>query len=364
MYNLFKKVSPILQGIIKFPEWYYVRDQLKRNLGTVISYYRKNPTAVPSSHFLVRLLQSITVPQSQNLERYYNNVDAMCLNLSMALKMTSSIYAGSVFNGVFYGQDSKEILVVDNEAFNYFEAHKNWQNLCPVKVLSHSMSDLSLNLPDGHKNGSETGLAVISINITLLAVQYRAFRLNEIMTVGNSDSQKSIMQFIRMYVIPNMLFSHLDYALFNRMLNKLTGAPLGEGKKIHSFYLTDYDNKIDAIQEKFLDNFLSTNKDFATIMKTIPMVTKDNLEEVLLLPDIAPTRQIDWALAISRLPALTFLFLLLKATSGNRNQADINSVLYHIRMYKSSSLMRNQLPMEMYYDIQDQIDFIERTAME
>ena len=70
--------------------------------------------AVESSHFLVRLLQSITVPQSQNIERYYDNVDAISLNVSMALKMTSAISKGEMFDGVFYGKGNPEILIAHN----------------------------------------------------------------------------------------------------------------------------------------------------------------------------------------------------------------------------------------------------------
>lgn len=364
MYNLFKKVSPLLPGVVKFPEWEIIRDQLKKNLDTVITYYRTNPTAVQSSHFLVRLLQSIAIPKSQNLERYYNNVDALALNLSMALKMTSSIYAGTVFKGVFYGEDSTEILIADNSFFDYNQAHKDWMNLCPVTVLSHPMSDLSLNLPDGKRTWSETGISVICINIPMLAIQYRAFRLNEIQITGDSDSQKSIMQFIRMYVIPNMLYSHLDYAIFNRIKNKVIVAPLGEGKKTHPFYLNDYSKLLDKVQEKYLDILLTSNKDFPTILKTIQVVTNSNLETTLLLPDIAPTRQVNWALAISRIPALSFLCTILKTTHGNLNQGEINNVLYHIKMYGSDNLMRNQLPLELYYDIQEQIDFIQNLGLE
>jgi hypothetical protein len=224
MHNLFNLMPNIEHGILRLPEWAYVRTELRRNLDRVIAYYRKHPTAVHSAHFLVRLLQSITVPKSLNLERYYYNVDAGALNLSMALKMTSSIYRGQLFDGVFYS-DCKEILIAHSEPFDFHQAHRNWETLCPIEVLRHPLSDLGLGLPDGDKIGSDYGIAVISINIPMLAVQYRAFRINEEYLTGNSDSQRSVMQFIRMYVIPNMLPSHLDHCLFNRIYNLHIGAP-------------------------------------------------------------------------------------------------------------------------------------------
>lgn len=359
MQNLFHLVSPIGQGILKFPEWLYVRDGLKRSLGQVISFYRSNPMAVPSSHFLVRLLHSINVPQSQPLERYFDNVDAMALNMSMALKMTSSIYRGQVFDGIFYGPGNTELLVAHSESFDIFHAHRNWEALAPVKVLRHARSDLGMNIPDGTNTGTESGMTVISINIPMLAVQYRAFRLNEMAKADSStESQLSIMQFIHMYVLPNMLFSHLDYALFNRIDNLRKGAPLGVSKKSHSFWLTDYSKKCDQVYNTILYKLDHIGKDFTGILRTIPIVTRNSMEELMLLPDMAPTRQVLWALVIARLPALAFLFKLLREGPGARNQSEINTIMRAMVAYKSDNLMRSMLPLELYFEVQEDIDSV------
>ena len=359
MYNLFNLMSPAAQGIMRDPGWTYIRDGLKRNLGTVISFYRKNPMAVQSSHFLVRLLHSIGVPQSQNLERYYDNVDALALNMSMALKMTSSHSKGQLFNGVFYGQDNPEILIAHTDTFNIHEAHRNWQNLCPVKVLRHAKSDLGLNLPNGYHSGSESGLAVIAINIPMLAIQYRAFRLNEMMlTESNPESQRSVMQFIHMYVIPNMLFSHLDVALFNRLENHRKGAPLGETTKEHSFFLTDWSDKVDRAQIDILHTLQKAGKDFTGVLRTVPLVTKETLELALSLPDVAPTRQVLWGLVVARLPILTFLFSIMDDGARKRSGTEVNRILRAVQQWKANNLMRSMLPIDEYLFVQDEIDNI------
>lgn len=357
MYNLFNLMSTAAFGSHAYPEWRYVRDGLKRNLGTVIRFYRKNPMAVQSSHFLVRLLQSITVPHSHNLERYYDNVDALALHVSMALKMTSSIAQGRIFDGIFYGQGNPEIIMAHNESFDIFEAHRNWQNVCPVRVLRHAKSDLGLNLPDGTKSGSESGLAVIAVNIPMLAIQYRAFRLNEQMLVeGRDESQRSIMQFIHMYVLPNMLFSHLDMAIFNRLDNRRRGLPLGETRKEHSFFLPDLHVKADKAQTEILHNLRGRGKDFTEILRNVPLVTKDNLEQAFGLPEIAPTQQALWALVIARLPAVAFLFQILEEGPGSNNRHQVNRVLKEVLRWRTNNLMKKALPLEYYYEVQDEID--------
>lgn len=363
MHSFFTKQATALQGVTKFPEWQYVRDGLRRNLGTTLSYYRKNPTAVKSNHFLVRLLQSITVPQSQHLLRYYDNVDTIALNLSMALKMTSSIYKGDVFNGVFYDEDTTEILIAHNESFDIEEAHRNWTNLSPVRVLRHPRSDLGLGILDGTNHGIESGIAVIAINVTMLAIQYRAFRLNEIAINKENETQRSVMQFIRMYVLPNMLPSHLDMAIFNRIDNLKRGAPLGVSKTHHSFPLIDHSRRVDEALSQCLSHFAKSNKDFATVLRTVPAAYKENMEQACLIPDLPTTQQVLWALSISRLPQLGFLMEVAKDGPASRDQSTINQIMRSVLSLKTNNAFRKMLSVSDYLQVEMEIDrFVSKTT--
>ena len=310
--------------------------------------------AVQSSHFLIRLLQSITVPQSQNLERYYDNVDMIALNLSMALKMTSAIYKGTVFNGVFYGHGNTEILFAHNDSFDPFLAHDNWQRIMPVKVLRHSRSDLGLNLPNGINTGIEDGLAIISINIPMLAVQYRAFRLNEMeVTAGDNESQRSIMQFIHMYVLPNMLESHLDYAIFNRMRNLELGIPMGQSVKDHPFFLPDYIRNVDHAQLGILDLIHKLPKDYEGTLKNIPLITKESAYDLLEIPDIPLTLQVIPTVFLASLQIFNYLA---RVSPAYKNQSMINKMNRLMGIYNIERLCRNFLPHDVYLDMVDEVN--------
>lgn len=344
-------------GVLRAPNWPYLREGLKRNMNTVLRYYRRNPTAVKAQHFLVRLLQSIAVPQSLSPERYYANVDARALNISMALKMTSSIFRGEVHKGVFYGPDSSEVLIATDESFDPVAATKNWQNLSPVTVLRHPRSDLSLDLPDGQDTGSESGLAVITINVSLLAIQYRAFRQDQIrVTEGTDDAQLTAMQFIRMYVLPNMLPSHLDIALFNRIANMQQGFPLGESYGRHPFLLIDYAERVEITQENVLTSLKLKSQDFVGTLKTIPAVYKDDMFGVFTPPDIAPTRQVVWALVLAQLPVAMFLYRASEKFTHAKDRVELNLMQRAIMAYRSDSMLKQALPYEIYYDVETDIN--------
>jgi hypothetical protein len=359
MQNLFNIMTSLGQGVLKSPEWNYIRAGLQRNLTTVLRHYRRNPSAVKTEHLVVKLIHTIMFPISQELDRFYNNVDAASINVGAALKLTTPTGAGHIFNGTFYGPGNDEIIIGHDEEFDPREAHKNWKNVVPIRVLRHPRSDLGLSILDGTVRSVETGLCVIAINIPLLAVQYRAFRLEEAETRGaEGESELSVMQFVRMYVLPNMLFSHLDLAILNRMTCQQFGYPYGVDPKTHSFFMTDYTSRVDKVQKEILSNLAKYSHDFVGILRSVPAVTKEDMVGVFELPDIVSTRQVLWALVISRLPLIEFLIRATRDSAGTRNQSEINKMLKSITAYKSDSLMRSALPYEHYYDIQETIDEI------
>jgi hypothetical protein len=326
MHTLFNLVPRALQGTQVPPLWPYVREGLTRNIAQVISYYRNAPMAVKGNHILVKLIQTVNVPLSHSLERYYANVDAVSLNRATALKMTSSINRGSLFDGDFYGPGHDEIVIAHTEPFDFDRADRDWENVTPVRVLRHPRSDIYLNLPNGHLTGTETGMVVIAINVPMLMVQYRAFRREQNRITGGLDSEKSTMMFAHMYVLPNMLFSHIDQALFNRIRKLRSGDAVGQSIKRHPFALIDYSSKVDSCYEIVLSNLVKTGKDFVGVLQSVPAAVKENMEQAMHVPDMAPTRQVMWGLAISRLPALDFVLTMAKDTPETRNQADLNLI--------------------------------------
>lgn len=356
MHSLFNLQGVVQYGVMKFGEWPWVRDGLKRNIGTVISYYRANPRAVRGNHFLVHLLGSISVPKSQNLERYYDNVDALALNVAMALKMTSSVYPGKVFQGVFYGPGTHEVLVAHTSSFDFQEAHRDWKNVAAVKVLRTPRSDLGYNLPNGEASGSETGLAVIAINIPLLAIQYRAFRLEQDEVQG---SPRSLEQFVHMYVLPNMLWSQTDQVLFNRLNRLSQNQPLGQSSERHPFPLpVVYEEHTDKVLVKALENFRAANRSFGGMLQTIPAVSEEHMEQVMRLPAMAQTRQVVWALTVARLPMLSLLFRESRDGARARNQHEVNAIARSILAFKNGNVMRTYLPPELFHEVQNEIEEI------
>ena len=320
----------------------YLKPVLERNIETVIKYYRKSPFAVKSQHLLVRLLHAITTPKSQELLRYYNNVDASVLNIAQTLGFTSAISRGKIWNGVFYGPGNPEILIADNEPFDPIKADSDWENLEPIRVIRHPRSDLNMNIPNGNKTSSETGIVVIVINVSMLAIQYRAFRREENrQSYLTETNERSMVQFLHMYPLTNMVRSHMDYVMFNRINNLARGYPIGEATVKHPFYLIDYSQELNNFHTNTIHSLNDTAKGFYDTLRSIPAISKENLVPVMELPDITGTRQVIWALILARLPALNFLFWSAKNGPNTKNGMEVNAIKRRLLQLRTENLLHS-----------------------
>lgn len=354
MHTLFNIDFNSSAGVVKLPDWIYIRDNLLKSLDTFTTYYRNNTTSVKSNHLLVKILQNIAVSQTLELNKYYNAVDAMADNLSMAMGLTSPISKGKIFNNVFYGANSNEIIINVDGPFSAEYVDKNWQSVSSVRVLRHDRTNLALNpLKGDDRYRSE--ISIVSINIPLLAVQYRAFR-NAEKLISDNDTMRSAMQFVAMYVLPNMLASHLDHAIVNRFKSMVLNLPLEKFDSATPFFQLDLTNRVDKVLRELVDRFSTTKCRFEVILKSIQTISKDNAFELMKIPGIAFTRQVNWALVVSRLKMLETLFVLNDLSETNENQANMNRIIRQAIYYRSDNSINYGLTPDIYLDVQKTID--------
>ena len=326
MQTIFNNLTNISTGISSYPDWKYLRSGLNRNLRTTIDYYQNRKFAVKGNHLVARMLTSMSVSIDRDIEQLYNLVEAKTMHIGMHFKLSSSVYKGDIFNGVFYGEGTKEIIMVTNNFINPYYIERNWKNIQAIKVISHPKSDLSLLLPNGKAYSAEPGLACIEINLPALVIQYYCFMKEQYARIKDSLTAAPISVFIHSYVLPNMLYSHLDHCIFNRVYNLVMGAPMGEPQFRHPFTLINYDNKVDKCLTEITDYVKQTDLDFNTILRTFPVVSKANFKELLKLPEQAPTRQIVSSEFLARMKAIDFLVNINPNNGKTKNAGEINYI--------------------------------------
>ena len=352
MQNFFNQTS-LHYGVKTNADWYNAKLRLEQNLTTIIEYYRTRPMRVKSNHFLVSLLNSIPVSPYLNTDRYIAGVEANVIKLGMTFKMTSPMHKGQMHDGIFYGKNVKEVIVSSDEYFDPFTEVKRWRDIEAVKVLSHPRSDLTCMLPNGSDSSFESGVAVIVVNIPLLALQYKCFVIDQFMKLNACviASALTVEHFIHMYVLPNVLKSHLDYVIFNRFNNFVNGAPQGVSKLKHPFVLMKTANMLDTSLKTIYTQIYNTKRDMKAFLQSIPCVSSVNLEEALKLPEIVEVRQYTWVEVLARIDCLLMLSKL-RNKNTHSDDGQIRSILREFILYERDRRLEVYLPKDIFYDTQ------------
>lgn len=355
MQSLFRFESQSQVGSVQLQQWSYAKAGLLDNLDKIQQYYHTYPIAVKASHVLVRLIQSIAVSRKLDFERYVANCVNSGLQAAKAIGFTTSLNKGAVWNGEFYGSRYKEVLIAHNELFNLQDLATQWKTTSAVTVLQSEETDLSMLPPDGRINSTSEGLAVISVNVPLLMAQYYWFNKEQDIVEANGGARRTIYQFVHAYALTNMLPSHLDCVCFNRLYNRLIGTPNAEPVRKHSFFLVDYSNALNAISDQQLKYVKGLDKRFDGVMRTVALPYSDNLSNFAHLPNTPVTTQVFWALAISRLKILSFLYLIRdnpEVVSGG----ELKTIRWLMRIHQTRNTIHANLGYETFYKISKYLD--------
>ena len=351
MLKLFQSViSSMGVGITRQPEFEYLKASYLRELAKIEDYYHNRVYSVKNQHFLVRLLNNLNVPMEYGVDQYSRVVDARAPSVVRLMGITSEESRGVVHPGIFYGPGSVEILISDTDYFDPFFAEQHWKEICAVKPLWHPKSDLGLMLPNGRPSTTGEGLSVISINLPLLAIQYRSFCLDQMTKDLETDSLLGAAHFVHMYVLPNMIYAQTDIVIINRIMNLFYGAPMGVALKRHPFMVHDYGSKIDSVLYKVIKNIEHKDMHYSWILKSIPVISTDDAQSAMIMPDLAPMMQVEWAIVVARLPIIQFL-VDIGGDSSKRMDNDLrNKLTQMIKTVMSSHVCETTLPKDMLYD--------------
>ncbi len=354
MYELLAPPTNNSAGGLAIPQWRRVQEGLQRNIVRVQDYYRNNPRSLAGGHFLTKLLRSLNISHQLDDETFVWKVSDWADDLSMTMKMTSSIFRGKLFRpGVFYGPDVGEAIVASIEPFDVDVAVKNWQAIEPIRVLTHPFCDFDLALPLGQSRSSGGGLAVIVIDIPKLALQYKVWRRWE--RSVNHDSPQSYMQFLRALPIPNMLTSHTNVAILNRIMNCFFGGDVPKSDPAHSFYLTNWGPEVDNVAKYYLNHVANKNVRFDVLVDLMPTLG-GSMHDVIRLPKQAYSLQLQWAIVLARLVLTTFLVQFNADCENPSNQKYLNYLRRYLRLIEINRGLEHALPQQDFLDVSQIID--------
>lgn len=355
MLNFFNSLQNRGKGFPSFPAWTYVQDGLQRETHNVIKAYQNSAYAVKTDHELVKILFGLATSTDMELNDYYRRVDAKTMNLAQQLGYTTVANQGRLFNGVFFAKGSREIILAHNTNFDPRAIHENWKYAYPVKVIQHGFDQLDFFPFNGTVKSNR--LSVFTINIPMLAVQYRAFRQWQKENGQRDDgTTSSIYHFIYSYVLNNIQWSSVPLAIVNRVKKITVGKETNGQLFRHPFMVTDYSFKCDQVLKQYSWVIQNNNIDMASILYNMPMPRDVNGLEIMRLPDLYASRQVNWAVYAARIDILIFLTEVCLDTLKKTNQTELNRIKYLLGLFLRDNTIRQAMPPDLYYQEKAAID--------
>ena len=343
MYDLFHPEGTTNSGGLALPALRRIRDGLLASIDKVRQYRAINPQTLNAAHPLIRLLQSVNVSLALEPEYYVDRVTDITFNLARVLGYTSPVSVGHVFSpSMFYGTGVSDLILATDEPFDLTNIEQTWPSLRPIRVIAHPLTDLRLHVPDGKFTAEQPGVAVIAINIPMLALQYRMWRKWERGSLA-AESPMTVAQFLMGYPLPSMLYSHLDVAIFNRIFSLAFDVPMPKIRSRHPFFLIDWESEMDQVIREYLVQMHKRRANMDQMIHAMPTVGYPSRYDTLRLPEMPFTYQTMALVIAARVMPVMFHLQFIDQT---QNPQDFETKAYLQRFFRkveNTSVLRTNL---------------------
>lgn len=343
--NRTPKESIIIQSDIK-----QLRKLYAFNIEQIISYYSNRSFIVKNTFILSRILEHIPVYLGYSAPDYVNMIDKRVEYLAKHFKVTSEIEKGVVHPGYLFGEGNNEILISQYDYFNPYEVEKKWKRSNPIKILTHNRNDLNLLLPNGKDIGSRTGICSVMIDFNMLALKYREFMKE----VQDTNVLLTKNHFMYKYVINLTMPDIIDHVFLNKVMDKFYGREEVTPKFKHVFKIYKPHTQIDRYINNTLDVITDVNHDYVNILKNIKLMTAEDASELLSLAPFLNNRQLTWAMFLSRLDYMIFLYDL-NPRNNSRNMHHVNDWKRLVTRIENDGVLAHKFSYEVEKEIKEKM---------
>jgi hypothetical protein len=340
MFDIFSRKYEINQKLHISGKHDYVVERFQEAVTRLKYYFRKTVYTVDNDNLLVQIIRQANVNYVGDDRQFYYAVASRVNHIASALRLNTATHrAGSLGKNHFFGKGVAEFVIATSNGYpDGLDVGVYWQDLQPLKVISHPYSDLTLNLRDGSDTVGVKGYAVLTLDIPLLLLQYVKWRQH---AEKYFAQQPTIQQFVYQYPLVNLLPSDLDVTYFNRLQNKALGRENIPQKKRFGLALNDVTNYLDAEQAYLLEMIDRVPVNLINLSQGVPLVFAPTLWDFLQLPNVLFTRTNSPFFLLGYLPYLALLTQL-SYQSGSKDNGD-NAVFLRreFRQFKGAGWLSN-----------------------
>ena len=312
---------------------------LSRDISTYIQWRNQDVTHVPADHWLVSYLliaiSKIGYNPTLTIQETLKRADSVSTELARVFGFTTEYSAGRLHIG---DNGDTTVYLIGKSPYRKVinDTTPHW-NIVPLRFLSHSSTSMSMG---NHAEAEEligSGYTVIELDLGLL--HYQAVQFINYWTTRNPEAPRNLQQLVAMHVLPKLKQSQYDIALMNRITALVQAGPLNSKQyrltKSFADRHTEIDHTLTAIAKAALVKELS----FTQAISLLPTPLKNNPFITLSFNDYLETRNIGWALLVTRYGLMDYLFNICRVDANRSKRWPIDAFSRQIRRMVNSGTM-------------------------
>lgn len=334
MYDIFApKRKGIFKGNMFNNDINYCREYYKSVIDKIVNYRIEHEWFWPNKNIMSRYIAQMIDPNNLTDFEYFKIIDSNAEDKARVLQMATPYNKGEwMYNNTFKG--SREIFYVDATMGNLQEVPRNWKKYNPLEVIYTDNHTLDFTSPDPLVDNQVT--IVYRVKAFQLFMQYKYWKTARYMMGLPTDINKYIGQ----YVYPKMLYSYLDYTLWN-IYNSIA---FDKSYKIEfennmPFSVSDYSTKIKNGLMEYVKRFEDTKSPIDHYLWNVPSLINQNAFETLRMPLSSYTLQSMWLPLICRTEDIYKILTVLGANGITANTDYTSEIKRYIRKVRNSGSM-------------------------
>lgn len=291
---------------ILHPKMPYIRERVQDNIERTIEYYQSIFVYPVNNHLIVKLcrilLTQFSIDSLDEIDPYLlrNQLNDFAERNSTMLGIGTD-YKNGQLQKVFYDRDYLFFEEIKHEPIN-----EDWTKLDPFVVTSHPRTDISFKVPEPKDADVEDGLSTIKINLYKLLMMFKGYRELEL-SDEDPSSKYNYKYLLTKYAFPNMLYSHLEVAWFNRMWASFIEYPKAKEIKLVGLTLPTAYTYLDTVSEQTISYFVKGNYNLNDILNNTPALFKESLFDLYEMKDSKTTNTARAYYLLSRYRMLAYL---------------------------------------------------------
>ena len=356
MFNFFlTKNHPFEYAIKKYSRFDFIKRQYLHEINKLLDYYHNRDRSVPGGNLFYKLIHGLDINIYDNIGDYFKYIDRNSEYVAKTMKLTMNSAQGEVFENLFYRDNSYAVINYVTSEYDLYNIEKNWIHYTPLTVTYSNITDLDFYLFDKTKRTNRTIVMVTELDVNLMLLMYYCWCKQRLA----QDRSTNPGAFVYKILYPNMMVSHIDIAIFNRLMWKFYKYDLPNFELDHPFHVIDFTRYIDDILNNIIKDVDKGSYYAEQLIKMIPTVTHKDMLEALYINRKYPTRQSEWAIWIARLKYINFLIDILGERGVARNRDLFYTLPSKIKALENrSTYFESILPNVMLTDYKYEIENI------